>query len=213
MWVANDIVRREADTHPDEPELVVLADALVQEASEQRQHLRECLAGARVQAFLIGLARFVETRGWLLAQDCGQAERLAAPVSRLAEGALSRRWRKVGKCARGLQSLDVDQRHELRKELKKPRYAVEFLSPLFPTKRVEPFVKRLKKLQTVFGELNHAATVKAMFVSKDVRCASEPGTRCATGWVVGASQARTDFGWASAKRLWRKLEDTRPFWR
>ena len=211
--VANDTVRREADTHPEEPELVVLADALGQEASERRQHLRECLAGARVQAFLIGLARFVETRGWFLAQDFGQTERLAAPVSDLAEGALSKRWKKVGKRAHGLETMGAAQRHELRKELKKLRYAVEFLSPLFPTKRVEPFVKRVKRLQMIFGELNDAATIKAMFVSGEVRCASDPGTQRATGWVVGASQARADFAWASAKGLWRKLEDTQPFWR
>ena len=40
--------------------------------------------------------------------------------------------------------------------------------PLFPAKRVEPFVKRLKKLQTVFGDLNDAATVKAMFAGAEV---------------------------------------------
>ena len=51
-----------------------------------------------------------------------------------------------------------EQRHELRKELKKLRYAVEFLSPLYPDKRVAPFLKRLKNLQNVFGELNDAAT-------------------------------------------------------
>ena len=125
-------------------------------------------APAWVQAFLIGLARFVETRGWLVAQDFGQTERLAAPVSELAEGALSKRWKKVGKRAHGLETLDADQRHELRKQLKKLRYVIEFLSPLFPTKRVERFAKRLKKLQTVFGELNDAATVKAMFTCKEL---------------------------------------------
>src|SRR5215510_12600917 len=95
--VANDIVRREADIHPEEPEIVVLANALVPVAAERREHLREYLARPRVKAFLIGLARFVETRGWLVAQDFGQTERLAAPVSELAEGALSKRWKKVGK--------------------------------------------------------------------------------------------------------------------
>src|SRR5262249_19058010 len=106
--VADEIVRREADIHPEEPELAVLADALTQEASGRRQHLRDCLAGARVQAFLIGLARFVETRGWLLAQDFGQTERLAAPIHEFAEGALSKRWKKVGKRAHGLETLDAD---------------------------------------------------------------------------------------------------------
>ena len=58
-------------------------------------------------------------------------------------------WKKVGKHAHGLETLTADQRHKLRKELKKLRYAVEFFSSLFPAKRVDPFLKRLKKLQTV----------------------------------------------------------------
>jgi inorganic triphosphatase YgiF len=211
--VANDLVRREAGIHPEEPSLGALADALGQEAAERRQHLRACLGSARVQAFLIGLARFVETRGWLQAQDFAQTERLAAPVSGLAEHALAKRWKKVGKCARRLESLDEHRRHELRKELKKLRYAVEFLAPLFPAKRVEPFVKRLKKLQAVFGELNDAAIVKAMLTGEGVGCADGPGAQLAIGWVVGASQARADYAWGHAKELWRKLEDTRLFWR
>ena len=96
-----------------------------------RNHLRKHLAQARVQAFLIDLARFVETRGWLVPQDFGQTERLAAPVSELASQALSERWKKVVKRARGLATLTVEQRHELRKEQKKLRYAVEFFSSLY----------------------------------------------------------------------------------
>jgi inorganic triphosphatase YgiF len=211
--VANDIVRREADAHPHEPGLSALADGLSDQAADVRGQLRKCLTEARAQAFLIDLARFVETRGWLVPQDFGQTERLAAPVSVLAEGTLSKRWRKVGKRGRGLETLDVGQRHELRKELKKLRYAVEFLSPLFPAKRVEPFVKRLKKLQTVFGDLNDAATVKAMFVGTEVRCGSDLGAQRAIGWVSGASQARAESSWAGARAMWRDLKETRPFWK
>jgi inorganic triphosphatase YgiF len=211
--VAREVVRREADSHPEEARLPALADALDLEAAERRRHLRECLAGARVQAFLIGLARFAETRGWLLAQDYGQTERLAAPVGELAEKALTKRWKKVGKRGRQLEKLDPEQRHDLRKELKKLRYAVEFLSPLFPARHVAPFGKRLRKLQNVFGELNDAALVKAMFAGNHVRCAEEPAAQRAIGWVIGASQARAEAGWHAAYGLWRKLEDARPFWK
>ena len=171
------------------------------------------LAQARVQAFLIGLARFVETRGWLVPQDFGQTERLAAPVTELARKALGKRWKKVGKRARGLRSLTVEQRHELRKELKKLRYAVEFFGPLYAAKLADPFLKRLKKLQTVFGDLNDAATVRAMLSGADAPGADDPGMQRAIGWVIGASQARADIGWIGAKALWRTLEKTRPFWK
>jgi triphosphatase len=211
--VANDIVQRDAEAHPDEPGLSVLADALLQEAAALREPLRKLLAAARVQAFLIDLARFVEIRGWLVPQDFDQTGRLAAPVAELAGEALKKRWKKVGKRARGLETLTVKQRHELRKELKKLRYAVEFFAPLYARKRVDPFLKRLKKLQKVFGDLNDAATVRAMLAGGEVPGTGDPGAQRAIGWVIGASQARAEFGWTGAKALWRNLAEARPFWK
>jgi inorganic triphosphatase YgiF len=211
--VANDMARREAETHPDEPGLSALAEVVARQARERREQLRKLLAGARVQAFLIDLARFVETRGWLVAQDFGQTERLAAPIVALARQSLNKRWKKTAKHARGLATLTVEQRHELRKELKKLRYAVEFFCSLYPAKRIDPFLKRLKKLQTVFGDLNDAATLKAMFTGTDVPGAEDPSIQRAIGWMIGASQARAELGWIGAKALWRDLERTRPFWK
>ena len=211
--VANDLVRREAAAYPDEPGLPGLADALSGEAAEVRDELRKRLAEPRAQAFLIDLVRFVEMRGWFMPQDFAQTERLAEPVARLAETALDRHWKKVRKSARGLESLDAARRHELRKQAKKLRYAVEFFSPLYPAKRVEPFVKRLKALQTAFGDLNDAATVKAMFTGTD-RCSTcELPVQRAIGWLIGASQLRADDRWTGAKGLWRDLRETGPFWK
>lgn len=211
--VANDLVRREAEIHTDEPGLAALGNVLLRKAAEQRNQLRKTLAGARVQAFLIDLARFVETRGWLLPHDFSQTGRLAAPVLDLANQALDKRWKSVGKHTRGLKTMTVEQRHDLRKELKKLRYAVEFFSSLFPAKRVGPFLKHLKKLQTVFGDLNDATTVKSMFAGTDIVGPENLPAYRATGWMVGASEARAELGWTDAKVLWRDLERTRRFWK
>lgn len=211
--VANDMARREAKIHPDEPELSALADSVLRQAEERREQLRKLLVGARVQAFLIDLARFVETRGWLVPQDFSQTERLAAPIAELAGQSLDKRWKRVAKHAQGLATLTVEQRHELRKELKKLRYAVEFFCSLYPAKRVDPFLKRLKKLQTLFGDLNDTATMRTMFAGTDVSGADNPSIQRAIGWMIGASQARAEFGWTGVKALWRDLEQARPFWR
>ena len=96
------------------------------------------LSAARAQAFLIDLAQFVETRGWLVSADFAQTGRLAVPVIDLAQRGLNKRWKKVSKAAQGLETLTAEQRHALRKELKKLRYAVEFFAPLFPSKRSTP---------------------------------------------------------------------------
>ncbi len=211
--VANDIVGREAALHADEPGLSALAQALARQAGERRDHVRTLLIAARAQAFLIDLAQFVETRGWLVPGDFGQTGRLAVPVVDLAHRGLNRRWKKVSKAAQGLETLTAEQRHALRKELKKLRYAVEFFVPLFPSKRVVPFLKGLKKLQTVFGDLNDAATVRKMFAGAEVPGAGDWATQRAIGWVIGAGQARAELGWNKAQALWRGLEETRPFWK
>lgn len=211
--VAKEIARREALAHPDEAALAALADALDRQAAEQREHLCALIAGSRAQSFVIDLARFAETRGWLVPEDFEQTGRLAAPVTALAERALAKRWKKTRQHAENLEELEPEQRHELRKELKKLRYAVEFLSPLYPGKRVEPFLKRLKKLQTMFGELNDATLVKSMFAADDAPLAKEAAAQRAIGWVIGASQARAEHGWAGAKSLWKNLEGTKPFWK
>ena len=63
----------------------------------------------------------------------------------------------------------------------------------------------------LFRELNDAATVKKMF--RDEAPVNDPVVERATGWVVGASEARAEFGWAGAKALWRDLEKANPFWK
>jgi inorganic triphosphatase YgiF len=211
--VLNDIVLREARAHPDEGAIAALADGLAPHLAELRQSLRSTLAESRVQALLLDLARFTETRGWLLPHDFDQTERLALPVADFADAALNRRWKKVVKRAHGLATLNTEARHDLRKELKKLRYVVEFLAPLYPNKRVAPFVKRLKKLQTIFGELNDAVTVKAMFSGQTSVVDGDPASARAVGWITGASLARADCAWNGAIALWRKLEGTKPFWK
>ena len=149
----------------------------------------------------------------MVPEDFGQTARLGAPLSQLAEDALDKRWKKVGASARGLDTLSVEERHELRKQLKKLRYAVDFLSPLFPQRRAAPFVRRLRKLQTVFGEVNDAAAVRTIFDSATPSDISDAGTERAIGWVLGASQARAEISWARARAIWQKLEETKPFWK
>jgi inorganic triphosphatase YgiF len=210
--LADDIVRSEAQAHADEPSLSTLADALGKQAAKLRGHLRKLLVEPRAQALLIDLARFVETRGWLVPEDLGQTERLAAPIAETARDALNKCWKKARKAARDLETLDAGERHELRKKLKKLRYAVEFFAPLSQSKRLEPFLKRLKKLQTVFGDLNDATMVRASLTGAEAP-GGDPQSERAKGWVIGATQTRAAFGWAGAKDLWQKLDETRPFWK
>ena len=174
--------------------------------------MRETLAEERCQSFLIDLARFIETRGWLVAEDFSQTSRLAAEVPGIAVAALDKRWKSVRRHARDIDHLDIPARHELRKELKKMRYAVEFFGPLWPQKKVKAFVQRLKALQQVFGDLYDAAMGEGLLMAPDAPGASDPAAQRAAGWLLGTRMTRAEADWHHARGLWHDLKALGPFW-
>ena len=210
--LVHDIVLREADAHPEEPSLPLLKTALARHSEETRSGLRACLVGRPAQTFVIDLAAFVETRGWLVPEDFGQSERLAAPITSVAADILSHRWAKLKRHARGIDGLDLARRHEFRKEVKKLRYAVEFLAPLFDARRIDPFRKRSRKLQNALGSLNDVAMTREILGGGGLLGGHEAALARAIGWVMGANQARADLGWGQAKTDWRRFRRAGPFW-
>jgi inorganic triphosphatase YgiF len=197
----------------EEPGVRPLAEALERAAADTRAALRETLRGKRVWSFLLDLGELVMARGWLDPSDWDQTARLAAPLSGVAAEALDRRLARVDKRADGIAKLSTDARHELRKELKKLRYAVEFLAPLYPAKKVKPFLKRLKALQTIFGELNDAAMVGELFRDPDGPASRDVAAARAAGFVIGVHTERARRAWEDAKAAWKDFRALGPFWR
>ncbi len=142
-----------------------------------------------------------------------QRTQLAMPVRDFADAALERRWRKVRKRGRNFRTLTVEQRHELRKELKKLRYAIEFFSSLYKTKRVKPLLRRMKGLQEIFGALNDAQMARTILERPELAPQADSQAQRAVGWVIGASQARAEIAWRDARGQWRKFKASKPFWR
>lgn len=206
---STEILEPAARAHPEVPGLAELARRIADEAVAHRAVLRKVLADQRTQTFLIDLARFVETRGWLDRGDLDQSARLAEPVGIYAGTALAKRWKKVRKAGRGFDELSDEARHELRKELKKLRYAVEFMAPLFPEKKVKSFVADIKRMQDTFGSINDAAMVRQMFAAE---LDGPPLEQRAIGWITGTSHARAEHAWEAAKPRWDGLRDARRFW-
>ncbi|HUF86176.1 MAG TPA: CYTH and CHAD domain-containing protein [Thermohalobaculum sp.] len=217
--VRHDIIGPEAGAHPGEAGFATLMRALADAAREERARLRTTLKSARVHGFLLDLAASVETPGWA---DSADAAALARPVPERARAALAATWKRTakraGKTGRDIEALSVEQRHELRKALKRLRYAVEFCAPLFPAKAVRPFLKRLRELQDLFGDLNDVAVAEALFSGPDAPgapgapAAGDPAAARAIGLVIGARRERAERAWASARAAWQALSETPRFW-
>jgi CHAD domain-containing protein len=88
-------------------------------------------------------------------------QRRRRPVAELAEHEIGRRWKRVLKRGRSLADLDPDERHQVRIEIKKLRYATEFFDRLFKgggaKTRKRAALKTLEALQETLGELNDIA--------------------------------------------------------
>ncbi|PWR01743.1 inorganic triphosphatase [Meridianimarinicoccus roseus] len=207
-----DLLAPEATAHPMEPGFQRLAAHLTARADAQRLSLRGALTGARAQAFLLDLARFTEARGWLDLADFGQSAQLAQPLSAIATAALDRHWKRAAKRARGIDHLDIEARHDLRKALKGLRYAVEFLAPVLPAGATKTFTKRLRTLQDLFGELNDLAMAQEMLTGADAPGGDDPQAQRAVGWILGSRSVRAEADWAGARKLWHALRDAPRPW-
>lgn len=171
------------------------------------------LAEPRTVRLVLHLGAFTEGRGWLRPADFEQSAMLAAPVLGFAAQALRKRWRKAVSLASDIADLDVPARHELRKALKKLRYAVEFTATLWPERKVQPFLKALKGLQEDFGALQDVAMARAVLCAPDAPGAGDAAAQRAVGYVLGAREAEAERVWRHARADWQTLREVPRYWR
>jgi triphosphatase len=209
--LAEDILAPAADDAPGEPGFGALSRAVAARREAVRRQVREALAGPETAAFVLDLAGLVATRGW---RDAGaDAGGLEAPVRKLAKRALGKRWKALRRRAKGVETLSLEERHAMRKAIKKLRYVGEIFEPLFPKARVGRFRAALKSLQDDFGKLNDAAMVGSLLCGRDAPGAGDPEAQRAAGRVIGATSAEAAHLWPRAVTDWRALADLGPFWR
>jgi len=140
------------------------------------------------------------------------------PIEAFAVEQLARRWRKVRKKGKALGELDGRSRHKLRIQTKKLRYAGEFFSGLFTTKRAckrrKHFVAALERLQDALGDLNDIAVHEKRITAMGVRRRqSNPSRVFAAGLLTGREDARKDTAMNMAMDAYAELTEVKPFWR
>jgi inorganic triphosphatase YgiF len=194
-----------------DPALLRLRDAAVEARAETQGRVCEALASARFGRLGLELGR------WLAREEereAGEAAaELRAPAREWSAKLLERRHRKARRLGRHLAQASARERHRLRIQLKKLRYAAEFFRSLHPGPRTARYIARLADLQDVLGELNDAATADRVLGSLLSRLPPEPVTfhaaGRASGWKAHAAERRA----RRLMKLWKAFEDATPFWR
>jgi len=177
-----------------------------------RTRLRDHLAQEDINLFILDLAAYTEGRGWLDPGNFDQTTRLAETITDFARKALDKQWKKVSKYGARIDDLTIEERHDMRKALKKLRYGIEFFGSLYPADSLKPFLKRMKKLQDIFGYLNDVAMAEklALINGKDGEDAVERAQ--AVGFAIGWHEAQSTATWPHAKGFWRETRKSPKFW-
>jgi triphosphatase len=117
----------------------------------------EALASPRARRLMLDLAE------WLTVDGLGDTSRnLDHGVMAFATGRLRRLRKQIKRGGAALAELSDDERHEVRIEAKKLRYATEFFTSLYPGKKAGGRLKRfrdaLEAFQGTLGKLNDLTT-------------------------------------------------------
>ena len=180
-----------------------LREILARERQRRRDEVRLTLRGSvwtKLQLYLTLWPRTLD-----------ENPRLDRPVVGHGRKALRKTWKKAAKLGRRLEKLDAEERHEMRKVLKKLRYQAEFFAPLFARKESECFIERLKTLQDVFGYINDVRMAPKLAELCEQGGANTLAER-ATGYAEGYHEARTAHVWRDAGGAWRGLKRAKRFW-
>lgn len=117
----------------------------------------EAMNSAEVRLLPIALIGWLATGEW---RDNAAADR---PIGRYAARRLDKLWGRVDPAGRSLARMSEELRHELRIDVKKMRYAIEFFDQVYPASQAKTaFGEAIEGLQESLGKLNDLATAREL---------------------------------------------------
>lgn len=182
-------------------------DRLTEARDKAYAVLKRKLNAKETRRLLLDLAEWLADGAWR--RDPETRALRETPLREFAGAALDRLRRKTAKHGKHLAELEDEARHQLRKDAKRLRYAVEFLAGLFDgrasKRRRKKFAKALQRLQDGLGGLNDLATAEQRLASLDLTGTPE-ARQFLSGWE------EEDLLQEAAKAR-HELLDVKPFWR
>jgi CHAD domain-containing protein len=134
--------------------------------------VRACLDSGAMRGSCSSSAAGSVRAGWQEHVSGDESLRWLDPARGFADAELERRHRKVGRLARRLHESDA-ARHAVRIELKKLRYAGEFLRDLYPGRGAKRFLRRIARVQSALGHMNDVATAERILATLLARLGAE----------------------------------------
>lgn len=173
---------------------------------------RSAAESERFRALAMDTLVWIEVGPWAARKAKGAKMRDRALID-FADRALGKRRKKVLKDCGKLADLSPEDRHHLRIDAKKLRYAADALQVISTRpKRVKAFIDGLKLLQDRLGELNDIATGEKL--ARGLTAAAEVAgtTDWAAGRLIGGEAAREAALVEAAVQAAQAFKAAKPFW-
>lgn len=194
-------------------------DGLRQAAADARDQgyalVAETLNSTRYGRLLLELAQWVETRGWRDQPVSEWSAMLFAPAAVLAREVLNKRHKRLKREGRHFKTLSPEDRHRLRIDVKKLRYATEFFSSLFPGGTNKKYSAALAVLQDGLGKLNDVAVAQEGLKTlvEGAAKAGRENLNLAAGMVIGWQGHVANGEMEKLVKDWESFNARKPFWK
>ncbi len=211
---AEEIVAPAARGIQDQEAFRVLQDRVAAHRGRSRHAARNAILSKKYTEFLLRLSAWLTGRVWREQPLTESAVGLFGPMVDFAAGKLAKLHRQVEKAGRKFEALSVPERHEMRIQVKRLRYATDFFSSFYPRKAVKPYGEGLGNLQDALGYLNDVAVAEDLVARacQGARGKTLEQCRFAGGAVIGwHARALAD----SEQVLVRNVKNfiaCKPFW-
>jgi triphosphatase len=188
---------------PKKKELAVLESGLRKVRNKRFRDMRRLMEQPRAVAVQAGV--------WAMAEGLSvssSSAKLDGPVEAYAKGLLERRYAKIVKAGERFEQLSPEERHRLRIQAKKLRYASEFFLALFEEKPAKAYLAKLMRLLDALGHLNDLAVAHATLDAPP----DGKNHAKASAHVLGWHAERKEKLLIEARNAWRSFKATQPFW-
>ena len=208
VFLTETLAEAEADLGVDH--LRPVREAAVARDREAHAAVADAVEGPLPTDLLLGLSLWTADDTWLVGDPEHRQTTADRPFGKILPDLLDKLEGKVAKRGRHLKSLETDDLHDLRKALKKLRYACEDVSSLFKPKAVDHYVGACKKVLQDLGRINDAAVteVRVAELAPCERLDLAPVAASLLRW--NAARRRTSE--RELRGRWRKFRRQDPFW-
>ena len=145
---------------------------------------------------------------WLLTLQNENNRWLHTDVTDFSASVLKKTRRDFLLDTRPLSRMTIDEVHDLRKRGKKARYATEFFASLHDDASLDPYLKLMKELQGLLGEVNDAAVARQAIASVPPGSLKSSTIALVQDW----SELQYRNCIRGAQIPWRKFQKLEPRW-